>query len=124
MGKDGNLYRRDEDGWSKRGDGEWDQISRDDRPSIDRQDSREGLKTKQGKIKKTDGAFQRSDRSSSKGYDRSRGDFKSTKTHGDLKRQHNSRNRGSQRTRQNYSRPSHRSGSRNVGGRGGGRGRR
>ena len=155
VGKDGNLYRRDEDGWSKRGDGEWDQISRDDRPSIDRQDSREGLKTKQdkipktdgafqrdkrpsidrpgtregmktkqGKIKKTDGGFQRSDRSSSKGYDRSRGDFKSTKTHGDLKRQHNSRNRGSQRTRQNYSRSSHRSGSRSVGGRGGGRGRR
>ncbi|MBW1768935.1 MAG: hypothetical protein JRJ65_18050, partial [Deltaproteobacteria bacterium] len=65
VGVDGNLYRRDEDGWSKREDGDWNQIDRDKISSKDRPDTREGLKTKQDKLAKTDGAFQRSDKSSS-----------------------------------------------------------
>ena len=129
VGVDGNLYRRDEDGWSKREGGGWDQVGRDERPSKDPKDrpgTRDSLKTKQSKIAKTDGAFRKSDKSSSRGLDKSRDksrrDFKSTRTHGDLKRQRYSRQRGSQRTRQHYSRPSHRSGGRSFGGRGGSRG--
>ena len=61
VGVDGNLYRRDEDGWSKREDGGWNQVDRDEIASKDRPDTREGLKTKQDKIAKTDGPFRKSD---------------------------------------------------------------
>jgi hypothetical protein len=122
VGKDGKLYRRDEDGWSKREDGGWYPVSRDEIASKDRPDTREGLKTKKDKISNTDGDFRRSERESSRRIDRSRGDFESTRKHGDLNRQRYSRERGSQRTRQHYSRPSHRSGGRSFGRQGGSRG--
>ncbi len=33
-GKDGNIYKRDEDGWSKRENGNWNEVSRDNKQDL------------------------------------------------------------------------------------------
>jgi hypothetical protein len=134
VGKDGNLYRRDEDGWSKRENGTWDPVSREERFSSEMADRRDALKSKKGELRRSDrdGTVSNKVKSrpsgqTSESRDRNRGDFKTSKTRAKLEKDHAARSRGNYRIQRHYSRSRGSFGGRSLGGRGGmrgGRGRR
>ena len=134
VGRDGNVYRRDEDGWSKRENGTWDPVSREKPSSTDMADRRDELKSKQGDFQRpekggaiSDKVKSRPSEQISKSRDRTRGDFKSSKTRARLQKDRAARSRGNYRTQKHYSRSRSSFGGRSRGGRGGmrgGRGRR
>jgi hypothetical protein len=146
VGKDGNVYRHDENGWSKREGENWNQISRDQRtPTTNLAGSRDSLKSKRSEVQskrskmtgKTESSRKpnlgnvsskrtgsRSSVSQPRRYGTSARNIKSRSTYSGLQRNRSARSRGSYRTRQHQSRRSTRVSGRRPSGRGGSRGRR
>jgi hypothetical protein len=151
VGKDGEVYRHDEDGWAKYEDGNWEPAERErTAPSDDASERRESLKSREREDSRDvrsqegrwrdrygDASGRRGERSGDRGkrtYDRPRGDYRSRDTygqggrdrsrdtHGQLRKDRESRSRGNYRA-ERYGRS--RSGSSpSRGGGGGGRGGR
>ena len=139
VGRDGNVYRHDENGWSKRKDGNWNPISRDKRTSpTDLASRRDSLKTKHSEITEKRGLSRKSSRAEvssrrtgsrpsrfqQRSFDTGTRNFKSRGTYSRLQRDRSARSRGSYRTRQHRSMRSTGYRGRRPSGRGGSRGRR
>jgi len=138
VGRDGNVYRHDENGWSKREGGNWNQISRDQRTSpTDLAGSRDSLKSKRSETTEKRGLSGKSSRaevsskrtgsrssvSQPRRYGTSARNINSRSTYSGLQKNRSARSRGSYRTRQHQSRRSTRVSGRRPGGRSGSRGR-
>jgi hypothetical protein len=139
VGRDGNVYRHDENGWSKRKDGNWNPISRNSRTSpTDLASRRDSLKTKHSEITEKRGTSGKSSRaevskkrtgsrpsrSQHRSFNTSTRNFKTRGTYSGLQRDRSARSRGSYRTRQHRSMRSTAPRGRSRGSRGGSRGRR
>ncbi len=131
-GKDGNIYKRDENGWSKREDGEWNEVSRGNKESLEakRADGSKLSPEKQAGLQERFKEKTGSNRSyTNRDLDQYKSKKRSTDTrklggsktyrdlNRDLNRDYSARKRGTQRTRNSYSSSSRRSGSRSFGGR-------
>jgi hypothetical protein len=133
------VYRHDENGWSKREDGNWNPISRNSRTSpTDLASRRDSLKTKHSEITEKRGTSGKSSRaevskkrtgsrpsrSQHRSFNTSTRNFKTRGTYSGLQRDRSARSRGSYRTRQHRSMRSTAHRGRSRGSRGGSRGRR
>jgi len=131
-GKDGNIYKRDENGWSKREDGEWNEVSHGNKESLEakRADGSKLSPEKQAGLQERFKEKTGSNRSyTNRDLDQYKSKKRSTDTrklggsktyrdlNRDLNRDYSARKRGTQRTRNSYSSSSRRSGSRSFGGR-------
>lgn len=123
VGRDGNVYRHDENGWSKREDRDWSPINRDrGTSSTDLAGRRNSQETKRSEIKKKRGSSGKSSRaevsskrnysqpsrsqpsrSQQRSFDTHKRNVNSRSTYSGLQKDRSARSRGSYRTRQSQS---------------------